>query len=524
MRPRCGLGLGVALLMILSGCSDSKRGISYSKSATPAIQAKQAAEHSANTESYNRIVDNPFLSVAQNPLSTFAIDVDTAAYSNVRRFLLSQGHLPPKDAVRIEEMINYFHYDYPQPQAEHPIAMAVEVAQCPWNSAHRLVRIGLQGKRIDRKELPPRNLVFLIDVSGSMSPPNRLPLVKAGLKLLVEQLTARDRVAIVVYAGQSGLVLSSTPGNDKERILHALDRLEAGGSTNGGEGIQLAYRIAQEQFHAQAVNRVILATDGDFNVGISSPGELLRLIEEKRKSNIFLTVLGFGMGNLKDSTLEQLADHGNGHYAYIDSIAEARKVFVEEGAALVTIAKDVKVQVEFNPRYVAEHRLIGYENRLLHDREFNDDAKSAGAMGAGHTVTALYEIVPAGTKSDRDGEALRYQNPRQPSAAANSTELLTVKIRYKEPMEEVSKLMSQPVLDRGGNLAEATGDFRFAAAVAEFGLLLRDSPHKAQASYTQVRDLARSAFGFDPSGYRAELIRMIDAAESLAGKPAGLER
>jgi Ca-activated chloride channel family protein len=469
-----------------------------------------------NTEAYEHLADNRFQSVSREPLSTFSVDVDTASYSNVRRFLQQENRLPPQDAVRVEEMINYFRYDYPEPKGERPVAITTEVSSCPWQPEHRLVRIGLQAKRIRADQLPARNLVFLIDVSGSMMPENRLPLVKKSLEMLVEQLTQRDRVAIVVYAGSSGLVLPATAGDQKPVILGALRRLEAGGSTNGGDGIQLAYKVAEQNYLEGGVNRVILATDGDFNVGVTSQGDLLRLIEQKRRSGVYLTVLGYGMGNLKDSTLEKLADHGNGHYAYIDTEAEARKVFVQEGAALVTVAKDVKVQVEFNPARVAGYRLIGYENRLLKAEDFNNDRKDAGDMGAGHTVTALYECVPAGMRVPVGGvDPLKYQKPAGPTIAAESKEMLTVKIRYKEPTEEQSKLLSQTVVDSGAGIAQAGENHRFAAAVAAFGMVLRDSPNKGSATLDMVQELARPALGNDRGGYRAEFLRLVEQAAML---------
>jgi Ca-activated chloride channel family protein len=469
------------------------------------------------TEAYEPIAENDFQTVAKAPLSTFAVDVDTASYSNVRRFLQQENKLPPADAVRIEEFVNYFHYDYPEPKDDHPVAITTEVSACPWQPEHRLVRVGLQAKRIHTEQLPARNLVFLIDVSGSMDAPNRLPLVKQSLEMLLEQLTARDRVAIVVYAGKSGLVLPPTPGDQHPKVHDALNALEAGGSTNGGEGIQLAYKTAQQNFMADGVNRVILATDGDFNVGVTDQGDLLKLIEEKRRGGVFLTVLGYGMGNLKDATLEKLADHGNGHYAYIDSAAEARKVFVEEGAALVTVAKDVKVQVEFNPARVAGYRLIGYENRALKAKDFNDDHKDGGDMGAGHTVTALYEVVPAGKPVPTAEDALKYQRPaHKPMLVSDSNEMLTVKVRYKEPKEGVSQLLSQAVEDGSENVIDASADQRFTAAVAAFGMLLRDSPHKGAATYESVLTLARPALGNDPGGYRSEFIRLVEMARSLA--------
>jgi Ca-activated chloride channel family protein len=475
-------------------------------------------EQEFNTEAYDRIIENEFLSAAENPLSTFSIDVDTASYSNARRFLMTENRLPPKDAVRIEEFVNYFPYSYAPPKEDVPFATHVEVADCPWNKEHRLVRIGLKGREVARDQRPAANLVFLIDVSGSMSPPNRLPLVKRALKLLVAQLRDDDRVSMVVYAGAAGLVLPAT--SDKEEIIAALDRLGAGGSTNGGQGIQLAYNEAQQHFIKGGVNRVILCTDGDFNVGVTNQGDLTRLIEEKARSGVFLTVLGFGMGNIKDSTLEKLADKGNGTYGYIDTVSEARKVFVEQmGGTLVTIAKDVKVQVDFNPTKVNAYRLIGYENRLLRAEDFKDDTKDAGDIGAGHTVTALYEIVPAGKKINVPRvDPSKYQQPAAPSEAAKSPELLTVRLRYKEPDGDTSKPLEVPVVDKGAKLDQSSEDFRFAAAVAEFGLLLRESEYRADASFAQVRDLATKAKGADAQGHRAEFLTLVEKAEGLARK------
>jgi Ca-activated chloride channel family protein len=483
----------------------------------PAEQAleRTAAEHGMNTEAYARIYENPFMKVAEHPLSTFAVDVDTASYSNMRRFL-KQGQLPPADAVRIEELINYFSYDYPQPTGDVPFSVTAEVGPCPWNKAHRLVHVGLQGRRIGKKQLPPRNLVFLLDVSGSMGAPNKLPLLKAAMRLLVNGLTERDRVAIVVYAGSSGLVLPPTQGHRKNRILAALARLEAGGSTNGGAGIRLAYGVAREHLRKDGINRVILATDGDFNVGTTSEGDLTRLIEKERESGIFLTVLGLGMGNLKDSTMEQLADKGNGNYAYLDSLSEARKVLVHEaGATLVTIAKDVKLQLEFNPTRVRAYRLIGYENRLLRAEDFNDDKKDAGEIGAGHSVTALYEVIPAGTKASLAPKVdpLRYQAARPLASAAQSGELLTLKLRYKAPDGQRSKLIRTEVLDTPAQTASES--LRFSAAVACFGMLLRGSQHKGAASYDLARQLAEGARGVDPHGYRAEFIELVAKAKAL---------
>ncbi len=467
------------------------------------------------TEAYSHFVDNPFQTVAQNPLSTFATTVDTASYSNVRRFLLQEKRLPPQDAVRVAELINYFPYTYARPKGEHPLAVALDLVECPWNAKHHLLRVALKGREIDPSQLPPRNFVFLIDTSGSMEAPNRLPLLKQSLAMLVDHLTPQDRVALVAYAGSAGLVLPSTPGNQKGKILAALDQLNAGGSTNGGEGIVLAYKVAQENFISNGVNRVILGTDGDFNVGVTSEGELVRLIEEKKKSGVFLSILGYGMGNVKDATMERLSYHGNGHYAYIDSEAEARKVFVHQGASLVAIAKDVKLQIEFNPQRVAGYRLIGYENRMLRAEDFNDDRKHGGSVGAGHTVTALYEIIPAGLPvPGAKVDALKYQKPGQPPDQANR-DWLSVKLRYKDPDADSSKLLEVPLTGGVAPLAEASEDVRFASAVAGFGMLLRNSEHRGSLSYAAVRELARQAVGRDPVGLRADFLELIDAAAGL---------
>jgi Ca-activated chloride channel family protein len=468
-----------------------------------------------HTEAYDLIQDNPFLAAAQNPLSTFSIDVDTASYANVRRFLV-QGQLPPKDAVRIEELLNYFRYDYPEPRGETPFSVTTEVAACPWRPEHRLVLVGLRGRSLEEKALPPRRLTFLLDVSGSMTPPDKLPLLKRAMALLVEGLREQDQVAIVVYAGSSGLVLPPSSGDRKAEIRAALASLEAGGSTAGGAGIELAYRVAAEMFLPGAINRVLLATDGDFNVGVTSIGELSRLIEEKRRSGVFLSVLGFGQGNLKDATMEKLADRGNGNYSYIDSEAEAKKVLVSEaGATLVTIAKDVKIQVEFNPRHVAGYRLVGYENRLLRSEDFADDRKDAGEIGAGHTVTALYEVVPAGLPLDRPGsDPLRYQQPPVLSPAAGGGELMTVKLRYKQPEGAESRLLSTSVTATG-ETGLGSERLRFAAAVAAFGMLLRESEHRGRADWPMVLELAREAKGRDAKGYRAEFLKLAERAAAL---------
>jgi Ca-activated chloride channel family protein len=474
-----------------------------------------------NAEGYRPIEDNSFLAVTENPLSTFSIDVDTASYSNVRRFLTT-GVLPPPDAVRIEELLNYFDYDYPAPNGDAPFSTNVEIVDCPWNPAHRLARIGIKGREIVRSEHAGSNLVFLIDVSGSMNHPSKLPLLKSALLLLVEQLTSRDQVAIVVYAGSSGLVLDSTPGDSKNEILDAIDRLRSGGSTNGGAGLRLAYRVARENFIAGGVNRVILATDGDFNVGITSQSALLRSIEKDAKQGIFLTALGFGYGNYQDDRLEHLADKGNGNYAYIDRLSEARKVLVDElTGTLFTIAKDVKIQVEFNPIEVGAYRLIGYENRMLKKEDFNDDRKDAGEIGAGHTVTALYELVPPGKIDDLpDVDGLRYQTVTGLSEQADSGETFTLKLRYKEPEGEESRLLTFPITDEGHAMEAASPDVRFAAAVAQFGLLLRDSEHKGSASFRSVEKLALEGAGADKHGYRAEFFDLVQKAEELVAASA----
>ncbi|MEH2190443.1 MAG: von Willebrand factor type A domain-containing protein [Nostoc sp.] len=480
-----------------------------------------------NTENYNRIEDNPFHRVENDPLSTFSIDVDTASYSNVRRFI-TQGELPPKDAVRIEELINYFTYNYPQPKGNRPFSVTTEVTAAPWNPQHKLVQVGLQGKRLESETLPPSNLVFLIDVSGSMDDPNKLPLVQQSLKLLVNKLRPEDRVSLVVYAGNAGLVLPATPGSQKSKILAAIDRLEAGGSTAGGQGIELAYKIAKQSFLKSGNNRVILATDGDFNVGVSSDGDLTRLIEQKRDQGIFLTVLGFGTGNYKDGKMEQLADKGNGNYAYIDTLLEAKKVLVNDlRGTLFTIAKDVKIQVEFNPAKVQAYRLIGYENRLLQNQDFNDDKKDAGDIGAGHSVTALYEIIPTGTKSDvklPEVDPLRYQRSGETALNTAGNELMQVKLRYKLPQDSTSQLITQTIQDddlRADRIPST--NLRFAAAVATFGMVLRDSEYKGNANYDLVMKLATQAKGEDQEGYRGEFIRLVEQSRGLITRTGSRE-
>jgi len=470
-----------------------------------------------NTEEYDGINENIFHGALQNPLSTFSIDVDAASYSNIRRFI-HNGQRPPKDAVRIEEMINYFTYDYRQPRGNDPFSIYTEISTAPWNNQHKLVHIGLQGKIIPTENLPSSNLVFLIDVSGSMEDVNKLPLLKSSFKLLVGQLREQDRVAIVVYAGAAGLVLPSTSGAHKQKIIEALDQLQAGGSTAGGAGIQLAYKIAAENFQKEGNNRIIIATDGDFNVGESSNGAMERLIEEKRKAGVFLTVLGFGMGNYKDSKMEILADKGNGNYAYIDNILEAQKVLVNEfGGTLFTIAKDVKLQVEFNPAKVQAYRLIGYENRMLKNEDFNNDKKDAGELGSGHTVTALYEIIPVGAQSEYfKTDPLKYQNTQVNPFASATKEWMTVKFRYKHPGQEVSQLIVNTLSDREVSLDRASENFRWSAAVAGFGMILRESEYIGGFTTEQVLAIAETSRGEDKQGYRLEFINLVKSDRALA--------
>ncbi len=491
----------------------------------------------ANSEEYKSTAENRFRQALKDPLSTFSIDVDVASYSNMRRFV-NQGQLPPAESVRTEELINYFTYNYAKPTGNDPVKITTEVGSCPWNGQHRLVRIGLKAKEIAGNELPASNLVFLIDVSGSMYGATRLELVKSSLKLLVNNLREKDRVAIVVYAGSAGEVLPSTSGADKQKIREALDKLAAGGSTAGGAGIQLAYNIARKNLISGGNNRIILCTDGDFNVGVSSSEGLESLIERERKSGVFLTVLGYGMGNYKDNKMQVLAEKGNGNHAYIDNLQEANKVLVNEfGGTLFTVAKDVKLQIEFNPAKVQAYRLVGYESRLLNNEDFNDDTKDAGEMGVGHTVTAFYEVVPVGVESNFVGKVddLKYQKlfgktqkewsvdtswqPGQsqvtgePVQLTSSNELLTVKLRYKQPDGDVSKKIEVPVVDRGANNVSA--DFRFAAAVAMFGQLLRESDFKGDATYDKVIALAKNGLNDDEQGYRREFVRLVQTVNSM---------
>nr|WP_294942529.1 von Willebrand factor type A domain-containing protein [uncultured Mucilaginibacter sp.] len=483
------------------------------------LRGNRSVYDDVDNESYKAVVENSFLKAKSNPLSTFSVDVDAASYSNFRRFI-NNGELPPPDAVRIEEMINYFKYNLAGPTNNEPVAIHTELSNAPWNAKHRLLRIALKAKTIPTDNLPLSNLVFLIDVSGSMNAPNKLPLVKSSLKMLADQLRPQDKLAIVVYAGNAGLVLPSTPGDNKTTIYNAIDNLSSGGSTAGGAGIKLAYKIAAESLMKKGNNRIILATDGDFNVGASSDDDMEKLIERERESGIFLSALGYGMGNYKDSKMETLADKGNGNYAYIDNITEARKTLISEfGGTLFTVAKDVKLQVEFNPGKVQAYRLLGYENRVLAKEDFNNDKKDAGDMGSGHNVTAFYEIIPVGVKDDFSGsvDPLKYQKPKAPAPLmATSNEMLTIKFRYKEPTSNKSKLSQAIVKDAPIDFEKTSSDFRFAAAVAETGMVLRDSHFKQGSTFAQAISIAKAARGEDAEGYRAEFIRLAESARLLA--------
>jgi Ca-activated chloride channel family protein len=469
------------------------------------------------TEEYGHFVENEFTTPEKDPLSTFSVDVDTASYSNARRFL-NDRQMPPPESVRIEELVNYFSYDYALPEAGKPVSMTTNLIRSPWNSKRLLLHVGLRTQPVAAEDLPPSHLTFLVDVSGSMMSPDKLPLVQQALQMLVRQLRPQDSVSLVVYAGSTGVVLPPTRGSEQGRILDAIGRLEAGGSTNGAGGIRLAYEMARRSFDKKGNNRVILATDGDFNVGVSSDDELVRLIEEERKSGVFLSVLGFGTGNLKDSKMEKLADHGNGNYAYIDSLSEARKVFVQQmGATLVTVAKDVKLQIEFNPNQVKEYRLVGYENRILRPEDFNNDAKDAGDLGAGHQVTAFYEIVPSGGAASGDVDALRYQEQgRRAAPARRSAELGWIKLRHKAPQADKSQLLEWPIAANAAELRNVSRDVRFAAAVAEYGLLLRHSKFAGNASYDHVLATATDAVGPDLSGYRTDFLDLVRKAAAMS--------
>jgi Ca-activated chloride channel family protein len=466
-------------------------------------------------ESYNAINENPFIATTNDPLSTFSIDVDTASYANIRRFITG-GSLPPVGAVRIEEMINYFSYNYPESQSE-PISISAELGPCPWQPENKLVRIGLKARDLDPEKLPPSNLVFLIDVSGSMNQPNKLPLLKQSMLMLLDQLSARDRVAIVVYAGSDCVVLPPTAGNKKEEIRKAITTLSPGGSTHASSGITTAYQLARQGLMPNGNNRIILASDGDFNVGVTSRGELERLVAKERESGVFLTVLGFGMGNYHDDTMEILADKGNGNYGYIDSLLEAKKVLIKERAStFFTIAKDVKLQIEFNPTRVGGYRLVGYENRALADEDFNDDKKDAGEIGSGHTVTALYELLPPGSEIIPRVDRLKYQSIPPAAPSGISDEVLNIKVRYKPVNSNKSILLTRAVTDSTRSLHSTSDDFRFSAAVAGFGALLRHSDHAETLNYPQLIAMARDSRGEDTEGYRAEFIRLLEMGELIS--------
>ena len=481
----------------------------------PSSDAPGDISSAFNTETYDSIEENPFLTAMEQPQSTFSVDVDTASYANVRR-LLSQGQRPPAGAVRIEELINYFEYDYPEPIGPHPFSVTTELAECPWQPEHQLLRVGLQGQSVDFEDRSPCNLVFLLDVSGSMQAANKLPLVQAAMRMLTEELQPNDRIAIAVYAGASGLALPSTPVNRSATILQAINQLQAGGSTNGAAGIHLAYQTAEENFVEGGINRVILCTDGDFNVGTTNQSDLVDLVQEKAKSNVFLTVLGFGTGNLKDSTMEKLADKGNGNYGYIDSMLEARKMLVEEiGGTLMTIAKDVKIQLDFNPSHIQAYRLIGYENRMLENRDFRDDAKDAGEIGAGHSVTALYEIVPAGAANVSPNERKSEFVQSEVSVSADQGTQLTVNLRYKQPNEDIAKEF-QVRVPASHDLREPSLDFQFTSAVAGYGMLLRGSEFAGAANWDWVIETADSSLGNDERGVRAEFLQLAKTARRVS--------
>ena len=468
-----------------------------------------------NAETYKEIKENSFVAVAQQPVTTFSADVDRAAYANVRR-IIGYGQIPPKDAVRIEEMVNYFDYDYPTPEegSASPLRVSPELAPAPWNPNHLLLRIGLQAKKIDLAKAPPSNIVFLIDVSGSMDEENKLPLLKSSFKMLLGQLKPDDKIAIVTYANGTKVALPSTSVKDKEKIIKVLDNLYASGGTSGGKGIQLAYEQAQKSFIKNGNNRIILATDGDFNIGINNTTDLEKFIEKQRESGIYMSVLGFGIGNYRDDMAETIADKGNGNYAYIDNITEAKKVLVNElSGTLFAVAKDVKLQLEFNPKYVKEYKLIGYENRMLANEDFTNDKKDAGEIGAGHTVTALYELVPSDGKV---AQSLRYQS-QELNEKGKGNELGFLKIRYKDPKVKDTKSVeiTEPLVFNKKALKETSTDYRFAASVAEFGILLRDNSNKANATYDQVIELAEGAIGKDPEGYRKEFVRLVKSVKML---------
>lgn len=522
------VGYGTHQKRSIVGSSVSIKGnatMAYQSSPMPGHREPWRDNKNYNREGYENYKENPFLKAKENPLSTFSIDVDGASYSNIRRFL-NNGQLPPDGSVRIEEMINYFNYDYPQPKGDEPFSINTAYAVCPWNTSHQLVSIGLQGKKIPMENLPASNLVFLIDVSGSMESPDKLPLVQASMKLLTDQLRNKDKIAMVVYAGNAGLVLPSTSGDDKMKIKDAIDKLRAGGSTAGGAGINLAYKVAGDQFIKGGNNRVILCTDGDFNVGESSDAAMEKLIEEKRASGVFLSVLGFGTGNYQDAKMQKLANKGNGNHAYIDNLSEARKVLINQfGGTMFTIAKDVKLQVEFNPVLVQGYRLIGYENRMLAKEDFNDDAKDAGELGSGHTVTALYEIIPVGAKAPelKAVDDLKYQKPANKDATAFNNEVMTIKFRYKKPDGDKSFLLTESVAGKPIAFESAGANLHLSAALAQFGMLLKNSDYKGSGSYQLTENLVKNLNKKDPGGYQKELLELVKKAASISPKRPGNE-
>ena len=504
------------LFLVLASCKKQEAAESTSDSmVVNAIAPEEIPEENfsdPNTESYAGLEENPFESPKKSPLSTFSIDVDNASYTNIRRFI-NEGQAVPKDAVRIEEMMNFFKYKYPQPEGQNPFSINTEVSDSPWNKNSLLLKIGLQGKNIPMTNLPPSNLVFLIDVSGSMSDANKLPLLKESMKILVKELRPKDRVSIVVYAGSAGVVLEPTSGDNKDKIMDAFDNLSAGGSTAGGEGIELAYKLAEENFIKEGNNRIVIATDGDFNVGASSDSDMEKLIEEKRKSGVFLTVLGFGMGNYQDSKMEILADKGNGNYAYIDNIQEANRFLGKEfKGSMFAIAKDVKIQLEFNPKHVQAYRLIGYENRKLKDEDFKNDKIDAGELGSGHTVTALYEIIPTGVESDYVPSDLKYTKVKT-DESDYSDELATIKFRYKKPDGDKSIEIVNTIPNRKVSLDRSSSDFKFTTAVAWFGLKLKDSKYITNSDSGAIKKLAKEGLANDDEGYRAEFVRLVDAVK-----------
>ena len=511
-------GACLAIVLIIASCDSSRKNATENYSIAATADAVEESQEKFNTESYNLVAENEFKNALENPFSTFSIDVDGASYSNTRRFI-SQNQLPPKDAVRVEEFVNYFEYDYPQPTDNKPFNVITNSAACPWNEQHQLVQIALQGKKIPFEELPSCNLVFLVDVSGSMDTETKLPLVKRSLKALTKQLRSRDHIALVVYAGAAGQVLPSTSGEEKDKIEDAIDNLKAGGSTAGGAGLELAYKIAEENFESKSSNRIILCTDGDFNIGASSDAEMTRLIESKRDAGIYITVLGFGMGNYKDSKMETIADHGNGNYFYIDNYDEAKKVLVTQlDGTLYTIAKDVKIQVEFNPALVKSYRLIGYENRAMNKEDFANDKKDAGEIGAGHTVTAFYEVDlknDADKNTTADASTSKYSETKIKTEAMTTDELMTVYLRYKLPDENTSTELNAVIKNERNNFENTTDDFRFAAAVVQYAMLLRDSQFKGTANLKQVVETAKASKGEDENDYRKDFIEMVEETEGL---------